>query len=126
MEHYSVFNKVRYFTSESPLLAKYGMLATALGAALCIYSLLLVVYRLYFDPLAAFPGPKIAAATGWYEFYYDVIRRGQYLYLIEEMHKNYGIVHLSPSFALFLSISHTGFTHSGTILLTPAGLSPCQ
>ena len=68
------------------------MLATAFGVVFCIYGLSLVVYRLYFDPLAGFPGPRIAAATGWYEFYHDVIRRGQYIYKIEEMHKKYGMV----------------------------------
>ncbi|KAL8823042.1 MAG: hypothetical protein Q9191_006234 [Dirinaria sp. TL-2023a] len=98
MEDYSLFNKVQSFASESSVLAKYGMLATALGAALCIYGLSLVIYRLYFDPLAGFPGPRIAAATGWYEFYYDVIRRGSYVYLIQEMHKKYGpIVRINPN-----------------------------
>ena len=88
----AVFNNIRCFTSESSLLAKYGMLAAALGAAFSICGLSLGIYRLYFDPLAGFPGPKIAAATGWYEFYYDVMRGGQYIYIIEEMHKKYGTV----------------------------------
>ena len=88
--------------SESSSLAKYSILATALGAVLYIYGLLLVIYRLCFDPLAGFPGPRIAAATGWYEFYHDVIRRGQYIYKIEEMHKKYGIVnHYSSPFPLW-------------------------
>ncbi len=88
----ALLNKIQFYASESSLLAKYGMLAIALGAVLCIYGLSLVIYRLCFDPLAEFPGPRIAAATGWYEFYHDVIRRGQYIYKIEEMHKKYGIV----------------------------------
>jgi len=86
------FSSLQSFVSNGSPLAKYGLLATALGAALCIYGFSLVVYRLYFDPLAGFPGPKIAAATGWYEFYHDVIRRGQYIYKIEAMHKKYGKV----------------------------------
>lgn len=49
-----------------------------------------VVYNLCLHPLAGFPGPKIAAATGWYEFWYDVVKRGQYIYEIEQMHKDYG------------------------------------
>ncbi len=88
----ALLNNIQSFTSESTLLAKCGMLALAIFAALNIYTLSLVIYRLYFDPLAGFPGPRIAAATGWYEFYHDVIRRGQYIYKIEEMHKKYGIV----------------------------------
>lgn len=49
------------------------------------------IYRLYFHPLAKFPGPKLAALTLWYETYYDVWQRGKYVYKIEEMHKKYGI-----------------------------------
>lgn len=48
------------------------------------------VYRLLFSPLAKFPGPKLAALTLWYEFYYDVIKRGRYTWKIAEMHKQYG------------------------------------
>ncbi|EEP81221.1 predicted protein [Uncinocarpus reesii 1704] len=56
-----------------------------------------VVYRLYFSPLARFPGPKLAAATLWYEFYYDVILKGQYTFKIKDLHQKYGpIIRISP------------------------------
>lgn len=48
------------------------------------------IYRLYLHPLAKFPGPRIAALTLWYEFYHDVIRGGQYVFKIDELHKQYG------------------------------------
>lgn len=48
------------------------------------------VYHLYFHPLSRFPGPKIAAATFLYEFYYDVIKSGMYIWEIERMHEKYG------------------------------------
>lgn len=60
------------------------------AAALCIYGIVLGFYRVYIDPLKDIPGPKLAAATRWYEFYYDVIKQGKYVYKIEEMHKKYG------------------------------------
>lgn len=48
-------------------------------------------YSVYLGPLAKFPGPKLAAATLWYEFYYDVLLRGQYTFKIRELHKQYGM-----------------------------------
>ncbi|KAL4880998.1 cytochrome P450 [Aspergillus karnatakaensis] len=57
----------------------------------------LSIKRLFFSPIAHFPGPKIAAVTLWYEFYHDVVRRGQYFRVIEKMHKRYGpIVRINP------------------------------
>lgn len=48
------------------------------------------IYRLFFDPLAKFPGPKLAAITRYYEAYYDVVQNGQYTYKIDQLHKEYG------------------------------------
>lgn len=62
----------------------------AFGAGL-LYALSLAVYRLFFSPIAGFPGPKIAAVTSYYELYYDVIHQGKYLFEIEKMHDKYGI-----------------------------------
>lgn len=69
-------------------------LLPVLGAVSVVLWLLKVVYRLFAHPLASFPGPKIAAATFLYEFYYDVIKGGMYIWEIERMHEQYGIVPL--------------------------------
>ena len=59
-----------------------------------VLSLLLTIVgairRLYLHPLTHIPGPKLAALTWWYEFYYDVIQQGRYVFKIQELHKKYG------------------------------------
>jgi hypothetical protein len=55
-----------------------------------LYFIGLVIHRLYLSPVAKFPGPKLAAATWWYEFYYDVVRGGQYVFKLNELHDHYG------------------------------------
>ncbi|KAH6886986.1 cytochrome P450 [Thelonectria olida] len=65
--------------------------------AVLVYVVGTCVYRLYFSPLAKFPGPKIAALTTWYNGYHDLVRGGQYVWVIEEMHQKYGpIVRTRP------------------------------
>ena len=55
------------------------------------------IYRLYLSPISSFPGPKIAAVTLWYEFYYDVILDGQYLFHLRDLHARYGpIIRINP------------------------------
>lgn len=63
-----------------------------------VYGILLGIYRVTLHPLAHFPGPKLAAATFWYEFYYDLFpHKLRYLWKVEEMHKKYGpIVRINP------------------------------
>jgi hypothetical protein len=62
----------------------------ATGAIFFLYVTSLYLYRLFFHPLARYPGPKLAAATNWYEFYYDVIQEGGFTHQIQELHKQYG------------------------------------
>jgi hypothetical protein len=47
------------------------------------------LYRLYFHPLAKFPGPRLAAITHLYEGYYDVVHKGAYIFEVGKMHEKY-------------------------------------
>lgn len=69
-------------------------------ATFVFYFVLLPLYRMFLSPLAKFPGPKLAAATLWYEFYYDVILKGNYTFKLIELHKKYG---LNPTISHFLT-----------------------
>lgn len=83
-----------------------------LGVGLLGYGLWLVVYRLVFHPLARFPGPKLAAASYWYDLYYDWFAGpefGKSASNIEHLHDRYGM-------RRFLNNHVTLLTKSGPIV----------
>lgn len=68
-----------------------------LAAAIVSYLVLVAIYRLYFHPLANFPGSKLVALGRFYEFYYDSLSHGQFYKKIQEMHNIYGKQTVLPS-----------------------------
>lgn len=67
------------------------LLAEITLIAVVLYTAYGVIYRLYLSPIAHFPGRKLAALTFWYEFYFDVVKRGRYAWKIQEMHEIYDL-----------------------------------
>lgn len=60
------------------------------GFILAAYLAWLVVFRLVLSPIAKYPGPKLAALSNWYEFYYDVVHLGRFTAHIHTLHNKYG------------------------------------
>lgn len=76
-------------------LSGYTLITAAL--AYLLYGVVIVIYRLFFHTLARFPGPKIAAATAWYETYHDLKPPGgQFMKKINELHDIYGETSQKP------------------------------
>lgn len=69
-----------------------------ISISLLFYILGLVIYRLFLHPLASVPGPKLAALSRGYEFWYDCIHAGKMSSKVREMHASYGpAVRISPN-----------------------------
>ncbi|RMZ86395.1 hypothetical protein DV736_g6378, partial [Chaetothyriales sp. CBS 134916] len=69
------------------LISSWLVLAVYLVLAKVIYEVVLAIYNLYLSPLRHFPRYAPAAATFWYETYWDVFRDHSYIWRIQEMHK---------------------------------------
>ena len=49
-----------------------------------------ITKRLILTPLARFPGPKMAALTGFYEIWWDVFRGPRFPWKVAELHARFG------------------------------------
>lgn len=76
-------------TLETSILSVRNVLA--LAGLWLVYELVKALYNVSpLHPLNRIPGPKLAAATYWPEFYYDVVKFGCYTKEIRKMHEKYG------------------------------------
>ena len=68
-----------------------GRLLAGFVAGAFLYLALGWLYNVTLHPLRGFPGPKLAAASHLYEFYYDVLLGGRFMWAIQRMHEKYGV-----------------------------------
>ncbi|KAK7542635.1 putative P450 monooxygenase [Phyllosticta citribraziliensis] len=69
------------------------------GAGGVLYCFALGLWRLYFSPIAKFPGPRLAALTYLVEIYYELLcgEGGQFPFQYRKWHQQYGpIIRVSP------------------------------
>lgn len=69
----------------------FNHLYVTLTVAFTAYWTCLATYRLVFSPVSKFPGPRLAALTYLYEFWYDRLTTGRFAFHIQELHKQYGM-----------------------------------
>ncbi|OQO13720.1 hypothetical protein B0A48_01950 [Cryoendolithus antarcticus] len=74
-----------------------SILLIFLSLFLTFYTYILLS-RLYLSPISHIPGPRLAVATFWYEFYYDIWPNShQYIWKIRDLHTKYGpVVRINP------------------------------
>lgn len=63
---------------------------------LVVWVIYTVVTRLFLSPLAKVPGPKLAALTYLYEWYYDIVEQGRFPFKVRRLHEKYG-TYITPS-----------------------------
>ena len=68
-----------------------SLLLTSATAAFAIFSLVKYIYRVTFHPLAAFPGPRLAALTSLYAASYDLHPKRSYCKEFAALHDRYGL-----------------------------------
>ena len=70
-------------------------ITVSVSTLLLAYTIYALMSRIFLSPLRDIPGPKLAALTSWYEFYFDVIQQGRYVWKIKDLHSQYGLALLS-------------------------------
>lgn len=73
----------------------YWRVAWGITAIFGLFNIVLVIYRLWFHPLTRFPGPKLLAATTWYEAYVDLFHH-DFPERLAKIHEKYGRI-LAPN-----------------------------
>ena len=77
--------------------ALFSVLAFAFAATLwssiayVAYTAVAAVYNLYFHPLAHFPGPRVAAASSWWQVYVELIKQESLSIKLLELNRKYGM-----------------------------------
>lgn len=94
-----------------PLQASWTLIAFTAFAAVLLPAVTTGVYRLYFHPLRNVPGPKLAALTNFYAFYWNWIRDEGYSKRFGALHKYYSKIRHSNQLRVPRILKHIRFSH---------------
>src|SRR6266702_4331392 len=62
-----------------------------------VWYAIVVIHRLFFHPIAKVPGPKLAAATLFYQTWYCFVGGSRFYIKIEKLHEQYGpVIRIGP------------------------------
>lgn len=62
-----------------------------------LFALQVIAYRLYFHPLAKYPGPRLAAISRFWKAYVECFRQRSFCHELQVLHGIYGIGCLAPN-----------------------------
>jgi hypothetical protein len=68
-----------------------ALLAPAVLAAVITYAAYMVMYNMFFHPLADFPGPPMGAITIYWKAYVECIANRSFCHELIELHARYGM-----------------------------------
>ena len=76
-------------------------LAPLLVCAALVAAVLRAIYNVYFHSLSRFPGPKLAAASFWWQTYIDILEQKPWATKLVELHNTYGACKLTLAHCIF-------------------------
>ena len=68
-----------------------GVVALGLLSAWLLQKLFTGLFNVFYHPLAAFPGPRVAALTAWYKTYQEVFLQRSWIDVLQELHGKHGM-----------------------------------
>ncbi|KAF7588056.1 hypothetical protein BBP40_006225 [Aspergillus hancockii] len=79
--------------------ASMGSILIAISVTIFLPLIISALYRLYIHPLRKIPGPRLAAVTKLYAFYYNYIQEGGYSKQFKGLHEKYNspVVRIGPN-----------------------------
>ena len=69
-----------------------GNFAIAICGGLIIFCVAISCFNLFLHPLSRFPGPRLAALSGWWLVYHELIRGQSLTDVFSTLHQRYGVI----------------------------------